>query len=500
MDPVHHYTGIESPTSRSAFRARLAEIDSELDELAELHARTSARIEQLETTRKPVASALDSIVYPILTLPVEMTSEIFAHYFNEVLSDVDGLPLCKLRTARDGGPLILSQVCRAWRNIAINTHSMWCRVHASAHNPGRPEWRNFLECWLSRAGNRMLYLDLIVDPCHFTKLFTTVVPYSAHWRVFKCCIGCDDNWTSISTLVDTVRGRTPLLHEFGVWWEGPSDFPTTAPITAFSDAPELRKVTLHDLPSEKITLPWAQLTHLTLSGYNTTNVIAVLHLTESLEELSIDLYGSASVGTQPVVLGRVHRLVLPNSFGYVTQTLSCVTLPKLRSLEIGQIFMAEHADALLTFAKRSHCTLETISVPGDAEQHLTMYTLESKAIRTASHVSVPDIDWSVYELEQFFSWIASDSAFLPNMRSLHLPRCTTEVPFAALADMLSSRSYNRAGQSRLESFRLIQTYRQGPDHAIAPAMAEQLRDLMDDGLDIHIESINGMGYTEKFSR
>ncbi|KAK7063516.1 F-box domain-containing protein [Favolaschia claudopus] len=484
MDPVNQYTDIEFPISRSALRARLAEIDSELHEL-------HTRIEQLETTRKPVANALNAIVYPILTLPVEITSEIFAHHFNEALLEVDGLSLCSLRTARDNGPLILSQVCRAWRNIAINTHSMWCRVYASGRHLRRPKWRKLLESWLSRAGNQMLYLDLTADTRHFSNLFPAVVPYSSHWRVFKCRIGGD--WTSISTLVDSVRGRTPLLHEFGVWWEGPSDFTTAAPIAAFSDAPELRKVILHDLPPEKITLPWAQLTHLTLSGQKITNGIAILHLTGGLEELSIDLYGSASGETQPVVLGRVQRLVLPNGFGDIPQILSCVTLPKLRSLEIGEIGTEEYADALRMLAQRSHCTLESVSVPGDKEQHLTMYTLESEAIGRAGHVSVPDIDWSVSELEQFFSRIGLDSAFLPNMRSLHLPRCETEVPFAALADMLSSRSYNRAGQPRLESFRLIQTYFQGPDHGIAPAIAKKLRALMDDGLDIHIESPDEMG-------
>ncbi|KAK7026243.1 F-box domain-containing protein [Favolaschia claudopus] len=493
MDPVNQYTDIELLTSSSALRARLAEIGSEIEELY-------TRIAYLKTARISVANALGAIVYPILTLPVELTAEIFAHYFNEVLSEVDGLPLCNLRTARDDGPLILSQVCRAWRTIAINTPSLWCRVRASFRDPGRPECRKLLESWLSRAGNRMLYIDLATSPRHFTNLFPAVVPYSSQWRILKFCIGCDDDWTSMSPLVDTVRGRIPLLHEFGVWLERPSNL-TTTPITAFYDAPELRKVTLQYLRSEIIALPWAQLTHLTLYGQTVQEAFEILRQTpERLEELSLDVYGDGSESLNPVNLGHVHRLLLPNDFDYIPETLSCITLPKLRLLEIGQIFKEEDADALLTFAKRSHCTLETVSVPGDAEQHLTMYTLESEAIATASHVSVPDIDWSVAELEQFFSWIGSDSAFLPNMRSLHLPRCETEVPFAALADMLSSRSYNRAGQPRFESFRLSQMYHQNPDHAIAPAIAEQLRALMDDGLDIHIESLNGMGYTEKFSR
>ncbi|KAK7001871.1 F-box domain-containing protein [Favolaschia claudopus] len=485
MSPVNQYINIDSPTSRYALRARLAAIDSEIEEL-------HARIKDLETARKPVANALGAIVYPILTLPVEITSEIFAHYFNEVLFEVDGLALCHLHTARDesDGPLILSQVCRAWRTIAINTPSLWCRVRAAAYNSPRPEWRELFECWLSRAGNRMLYLDLAGDSRHSTTLLPAVVPYSSQWRVFKFRMVYHD-WATISNLVETARGRIPNLREFSVRWQGPNDHPTKTPITAFSDAPKLRKVALYWLSSEKIVLPWAQLTSLTLSGHRVADGITILHLTSSLEELSIDLFGPASGEIQPVVLDRVHKLLLPNVFECLT-SFPYLTLPGLRTFEISRMLTEEDVEALTMFLERSPC-LDSVSITCE-KPDLVISALAS--IGNAGEITLPTPDWSFTDLKRLFVRIASDHTFLPNMRSLQLPLCTSGIPYEELLDILLSRSSTRGGLLKLESFRLIQwADRSGPD----PAIADKLRALMDEGLDIHIEGFDEMGNTEKIS-
>ncbi|KAJ6509125.1 hypothetical protein DFH09DRAFT_861760, partial [Mycena vulgaris] len=89
---------------------RLAEIDAEITEL-------QARLSHLAVTRKPLADALESIVYPILTLPPEITAEIFIHYC--ALS-----PWTILHESRSG-PLLLANICRTWRGIAINLRSIW---------------------------------------------------------------------------------------------------------------------------------------------------------------------------------------------------------------------------------------------------------------------------------------------------------------------------------------------------------------------------------------
>ncbi|KAJ6601608.1 hypothetical protein B0H10DRAFT_1762067, partial [Mycena sp. CBHHK59/15] len=54
--------------------------------------------------------------YPILTLPNEITSQIFVHC----------LPTHgRVRPSRQAVPLLLVHICRQWRDIALSTWELW---------------------------------------------------------------------------------------------------------------------------------------------------------------------------------------------------------------------------------------------------------------------------------------------------------------------------------------------------------------------------------------
>ncbi|KAJ7751712.1 hypothetical protein B0H16DRAFT_1211046, partial [Mycena metata] len=53
-------------------------------------------------------------VYPILTLPVEVTTEIFVHCLPEN-------PILSGKLA----PLLLGRICRKWRDIAYGHPRLW---------------------------------------------------------------------------------------------------------------------------------------------------------------------------------------------------------------------------------------------------------------------------------------------------------------------------------------------------------------------------------------
>ncbi|KAJ7129240.1 hypothetical protein C8R44DRAFT_533755, partial [Mycena epipterygia] len=71
----------------------------------------------MENQLKHLQLQLDAITYPVLTIPLEITAEIFVH--------------CLPTTRRsdvlnpEEAPLLLTHVCRAWREIAISTPSLW---------------------------------------------------------------------------------------------------------------------------------------------------------------------------------------------------------------------------------------------------------------------------------------------------------------------------------------------------------------------------------------
>ncbi|KAJ7934899.1 hypothetical protein B0H13DRAFT_1591279, partial [Mycena leptocephala] len=124
---------LPSPTlTASEIRSRLLEIEKQE--------------ERLRVERKHLRESLDSIVYPIFTLPLEITSEIFIH--------------CVRGNTRHG-PLLVASVCKAWRTIALTTPALWSEFHGSKFggSMGRGNPVNLLQCWLPRAGSRPLTLE-----------------------------------------------------------------------------------------------------------------------------------------------------------------------------------------------------------------------------------------------------------------------------------------------------------------------------------------------------
>ncbi|KAJ7693884.1 hypothetical protein B0H17DRAFT_840283, partial [Mycena rosella] len=74
-------------------------------------------LDSLQTQLQNVQHQLDAIVYPVLTLPPEITSEIFVH----CLPDRRKWDVVNPKEA----PLLLMHVCSAWRNITISTPALW---------------------------------------------------------------------------------------------------------------------------------------------------------------------------------------------------------------------------------------------------------------------------------------------------------------------------------------------------------------------------------------
>ncbi|KAJ6561533.1 hypothetical protein DFH09DRAFT_1479957 [Mycena vulgaris] len=100
-------------------------------------------------------SQLDSIrvvYYPVLTLPPEITSEIFLHCLpaTRSLDSVD----------TSAAPLLLMQVCSAWRQIAVSMPTLWMSLDINA----QLIWVHFSEIfdiWLGRARQSPLSVKIV---------------------------------------------------------------------------------------------------------------------------------------------------------------------------------------------------------------------------------------------------------------------------------------------------------------------------------------------------
>ncbi|KAJ7615335.1 hypothetical protein FB45DRAFT_758014 [Roridomyces roridus] len=119
-------------------RTRLAHIESQINAF-------EIQIARLPADHQAVREELAAVVYPILTLLNEITSEIFLHFARD----------CEhaLRA-----PVLLSSICSHWRRVALSTPSLWTRFEAASLEENGTQMSVFLELWLSRAGG--LPLDM----------------------------------------------------------------------------------------------------------------------------------------------------------------------------------------------------------------------------------------------------------------------------------------------------------------------------------------------------
>ncbi|KAJ7473940.1 hypothetical protein FB451DRAFT_1367009 [Mycena latifolia] len=492
-----------TPSGKAALRAHLAQLDAEIERL-------QTRLGELAIARKPVADALGSIVYPILSIPPEITAEIFMEYVaadaqpnddpwsiglpehlltaNPHFDKSDG-PLLTNLHATEGGPLLLASVCRAWRDIALSLPTLWCRLRMS---PASRTISSILQCWLPRAGNLPLDLNLRhydgVDACT-ADLFNTLAPYSMQWRTFWCMLR-----TSASFPLDAIQSRIPLLRKLTLR-RYPSTFRDNTPpttITAFSDAPRLCEVVLYSVLPRSITLPWAQLTRLELHSVYVEECAEILPRIPQLETLSATLYENTvdSPLPRPIRLGNLHTLQLSHPMQQELHLLDFLILPGLKCLDIFVVAAASVAK-LASFLARSDCQLRLVSLTCSHPSYMYWPSTGISALEAlgvVSEVHLPGVDWPQADFTAFFIRIATDPGFLPNMETLCIEKCKRPLPYAALTEMLTARWRGRSNEfGGLRSFRFIRKPNPNePDEPPDSILSARLEALVEEGLTIDI--------------
>jgi hypothetical protein len=322
---------------------------------------------------------------------------------------------------------------------------------------------------------------------------TALAPSFHQIRAFSCSVDIPTTFPS-----DLYRGRMQGLRKLQITLNAwPEDLNgTPAPVTAFADAPELRELALINFPLPWITLPWAQLTYLELSGQTTAQCVEVLHHTPDLETLRVDLTESPDMPPISVRLARLHTLQFAK-YQSTSDLLDYIILPALTHVELSLLeppmLPRVISPRFVALVARSACALRSI-VLDNADVRSAIECL--RAVPTASVVQLTDLEWNIYNFRHLFRVLAEPD-FLPNIRSLALNPClqTVEIPYAELTVLLASRWEGRGnGAARLESFELVLAPTAGFDRPPAVVAEVQqgldaLRALAEDGLKINIRSL-----------
>ncbi|KAJ7635324.1 hypothetical protein FB45DRAFT_743632 [Roridomyces roridus] len=236
------------PQSRDYLRHRLSELNS--------------LIAALNAERDALQAESDAIVYPVLSLPPEAMAEIFEHCVAS-----------KTIPSPSSAPLLLTQVCRQWRQIAFATPRLW----KSLTFQGRVR-EEVINMWLSRSGNVPLDHNVETrDPSTLGVLLDASLQHAHRWEEMAFVIP----FSSMRRL-NFGDVLLPLLRKISV----DSDYSYKGNIVShpivIRNAPALREAHIGTIPRRKFHLPWCQLETLTL---RTISLIECLSILEQCSEL-----------------------------------------------------------------------------------------------------------------------------------------------------------------------------------------------------------------------
>ncbi|KAJ7226646.1 hypothetical protein B0H12DRAFT_1223779 [Mycena haematopus] len=252
------------------------------DRLVELN----AQIALLEAERRLVQEKLQTVTYPILQLPFDLTSEIFVCCLPD-LQHAD--PLFNLSYQLElPTALLLSQICRAWRDIAFNTPKIWSMFRIDIEAWLKDRSRRF-DDWVQRArGSPLSFILEIPSPS----------AHAASPAILHPILALSNQWQNVDLQLRSMdlvsrefqshlRRKLPSLQKLQIrTFKDISQAKTVA--TAFELAPSLRSVVLQHLQPSLILLPWQQLTHFTGKGLEGRECLHVVRLAVALVECKFD--------------------------------------------------------------------------------------------------------------------------------------------------------------------------------------------------------------------
>ncbi|KAJ7790142.1 hypothetical protein B0H14DRAFT_3501959 [Mycena olivaceomarginata] len=233
--------------STAILRRRLIEIDAEIVEQKIAFAQ---KLAALDRDRADVQHKLDASTFAVVTLPVEITAEIFTL----CLPSIEELRANRYPLShrwKTQAPMVFLAVCRAWRDISLATPVLWTTLYLRleiihdevAEKEGEVE--AFIERWLQRAAARPLSLgfqtrrsegdDLAYHPFIPSRLRDVIRRYAPRIQCLELELGQND----MSQLrLDSTD--FPLLQRATLG--GLFDPEALGPVEVFTNAPKL-----HDL-------------------------------------------------------------------------------------------------------------------------------------------------------------------------------------------------------------------------------------------------------------
>ncbi|KAJ7085451.1 hypothetical protein B0H15DRAFT_376345 [Mycena belliarum] len=460
-----------TPFTRDLQRARLAQTREKIQECR-------AILETLDAEREELEDILETFVYPVLTIPTEIVTHIF----------LDCLPSTgRVQPSKNAAPLLLAQICRHWRAIALSIPQLWSSVDltflqgTSSGGPfnirslGTYSSDGFvsndspyngacalIRTWFSRTGGKPLSITLRCSQDREAfppAILPAIAEFSEQWGRLELCIQADD-----IPAMARIRGPFPLLYSLAVTPAAGSAH-NMGKLGAFRDAPQLRELRL---------LHGLALSHVEINSTNITT-------------LEVDADVRMSWSRWVAILRRFPRLIhfsgFPESPPSNAQVLD--NAPPLQSLIVGgdplSVLRLPHVrrlqcrpngpQAFLSFIFRSSCVLQHL--------YLGCSFLNDDALLECLRAvpSVVKLDLGRYRSAPSLYDQLRSPALLPRLRELSIREAGDEYTFQPVLAMLSARRDPHPTRIQLGSFDLLldQTDTLSDDESAAPDAGEALQ-------------------------
>ncbi|KAG2132924.1 uncharacterized protein EDB93DRAFT_1255038 [Suillus bovinus] len=361
-----------SNTDRSAIELKdrsisaiITERQQQLD--ATLHETSALEtvMDCLKNLQKQLVEKVDKIIQsmnlhkgllsPLWRLPNEVLSLIFVHCLP---THHHLMPAARL------APMLLTAICRRWREVAVNMPKLWCRLHIQEAE-GR-DWQRIAFCyssWLERSRGFRLSLTLGSLRSRSTNTQNLLQPYI-------------NQISSLSILVhrqvpEFIMTDSLALEDLTVSIAYLNAMPAIAQFISRQRL-SLRSLKLKGLVFNLHYLSclnsvWAHLTNVELAIDQPNTVIHLLRLCSNLSAFTIHavFMHTGIQAIEPFTHTKIQSLRIDNSNSGLTDSLSrlidALSLPKLRVFEARYVRTWPHEE-LKAFLVRSNCPLMSLDL------------------------------------------------------------------------------------------------------------------------------------------
>ncbi|KAJ7073874.1 hypothetical protein C8F01DRAFT_1098594 [Mycena amicta] len=343
---------IHGASACAADRARLSEVEEEIQRLED-------HLASLRDKRENIRARLYDYKYPVLTLPNEITGENFLHY----LPPYPSIP----SLVGPQSPTKLLGICRLWREIALHCPLLWSVIGVESiwsdigvESMAHADVEAAL-AWLKRSRSSPLSLR-VHKPVD--RLLQALIAHRSRWQYVDFHV--------LNSHIPLLCGPAPLLEEMEVKCPergGSYLSDSTLETMSLSNAPRLHSICLRDVGYGPTSLPWRQITDLSLLSTRFAQCAPVLKCSTNLLRCKLVL---TSVHADPIdiELPRLEIFILEamNSLDCTVDCLEHFTrLPSLRKLEmsgqiLGEYEPPERVERFKSFTARSGCPLQRLRI------------------------------------------------------------------------------------------------------------------------------------------